>query len=148
MGHDFQFFIAKAGIQYKPTTSLNPESNSIIESVHQSIGTVIRTQVQLHPPTNRNEAEELVERALATAMHATRCASHSSLDNVSPGGLVYHRDMHLNIPLTADIITLQRSRQQSIDRRLVAANAKRISHEFVVGELVKKRLKVGASDKL
>ena len=81
-------------------------------------------------------------------MHATRCASHSSLDNVSPGGLVFRRDMFLNIPLIADIIALQEARQQGIDRRLMKANRNRIPHEFTVGELVKKRLKVGPKDKL
>jgi len=147
IGHDFQFLLANAHIRSRPTTSANPESNGIIESVHKSVGAVIRTQVQAHPPTNQQEATHLVDRALATAMHATRCASHSSLNHYSPGGLVFRRDMFLDIPLIADIIALQNLRQQGIDRRLLKANAKRRQHEFTVGQLVLKRRTLKASDK-
>ena len=126
---------------------MNPQSNGIIESVHRSIAVVIRTLVQLYPPTTREEANDLVERAIATAMHATRCAAHSSLNQYSPGGLVFHRDMYFDIPLLADIITLQEARQQGIDKRLIAANAKRIQHEFKVDDLVLKLRKITAADK-
>ena len=148
IGHDFQFLLANAGIRSRPTSSVNPESNGIIEAVHKSVGAVIRMQVQAHPPTTVQEATQLVDRALATAMHATRCASHSSLNHYSPGGLAFRRDMYLDIPLIADIITLNNLRQQGIDRRLLKANAKRRQHEFTVGQLVLIRRNLKASDKI
>ena len=148
IGHDFQFLLANAGIRSRPTTSDNPQGNAIIEAVHKSVGAVIRMQVQAHPPTTQQEAEQLVDRALATAMHATRCASHSSLNHYSPGGLAFRRDMYLDIPLIADLITLNNLRQQGIDRRLLEANAKRKHHEFTVGQRVLKRRNLKASDKL
>ena len=106
IGHDFQFLLLNAGIKAVNTTSVNPQSNGIIESVHCSIGATIRMQVQAHPPSTPEEATQLVDKALATAMHATHCASHSSLNNYSPGGLVFCHDMLMDIPLIADIITL------------------------------------------
>jgi hypothetical protein len=56
--------------------------------------------------------------------------------------------MYLDIPLMADILTISNARQRIIDQRLLKANAKRIPHEFTVGELVLKRNLVGPQDKL
>ena len=81
-------------------------------------------------------------------MHATRCAAHSSLARQTPGGLVFRRDMYLDIPLMADIIAISNVRQQIIDQRLLKANSKRKPHEFTVGEQVLKRNLIGPRDKL
>ena len=148
MGHEFQFLLLNAGIKSRQVSAANPQSNGIIEQVHKTMGAVIRTLVANNPPATVEAATQLVEQALATAMHATCCASHSSLDNVSPGGLVFRRDMFLDIPLIADIVTLQGLRQQQIDKRLLRANAKRIVHDFQVGELVLKRRDITSADKL
>ena len=147
-GHDFQFGLHYAGIKSKPTTSANPESNGIIESVHRSIGVALRTLIQAANPTSQEQVDHLIEHALATAMHATRCAAHSSLQQLTPGGLVFRRDMYLDIPLIADILTLQTIRQQGIDQRLLKANAQRLHHEFKVNDQVLKRNEVTTSDKL
>jgi len=45
----------------------------------------------------------MVDNALATAMHATRCAASRSLSYQSPGALAFHRDMLLNIPLQSNL---------------------------------------------
>ena len=42
--------------------------------------------------------------------------------------------MHLNIPLIADIFTLQKIRQAKIDEHLLRANLKRIPRDYVVGK--------------
>ena len=147
-GHDFQFKLLAAGIEPKDITSANPQSNGIIESVHRSIGMILRTFLQFKQPQDQQQANQLVEQALATAMHATRCAAHSSLQRYTPGSLVFRRDMYLDIPLIADILTLQQLRQQGIDKRLLQANAKRRQHEFQVNDQVIKRQEVKASDKL
>lgn len=99
--------MADAGIRSQPTTSVNPQSNGVIEAAHKSVAVILRMQAQAHPPADLQEAHQLVGRALAAAMHATRCASHSSINNCSPGGLVFRRDMHLDIPFVADTITLR-----------------------------------------
>ena len=148
VGHEFQFLLLNAGIITVPISSHNPQSNAIIESVHRSIGVAIRTLFQSFQPTNAAEAVRLVNRALATAMHATRCASHSSLNGASPGGLTFHRDMFMDIPFLSDLITIHDLRQQRIDQRLLRANSSRLRHEFRVGEQVLKRQPVGARDKL
>ena len=60
------------------------------------------------PPQNATEAEQLIDNALATTMHACHCASTSALSGYSPGALTFGRDMYLNIPLLVDILTLKR----------------------------------------
>jgi len=85
----------------------------------------VRIQTQENPPRTQEEAALLVESALATAMLATQCASHS-LSN-----------MFLDIPLIAHILNLQGLRQQQIDNRLRRANAQRLRHEFRVGHRIK-----------
>ena len=67
-------------------------------------------------------------------MHACRCASNESLGHFSPGSLVFGRDMLLNIPIIADIITLQEARQAKIDQRSSKQIASVSRHEFKVDD--------------
>lgn len=135
-GHDFQFPLDYAGIKPINISPNTPTANSIIESSHRSIGQVIRTLVHTLPPTSAEQAESLVDSAIATAMHAHRCSPNSSLNNFSPGAIVFQRDMFLDIPLITDILTLTRLRQAKIDQRLLRANARRLHHEYTVGQQV------------
>ena len=133
----FKSMLAGAGIDWRPTSKRNSQSNGIIESVHRTVGQVMRTLwAQKDKPETTKEAYEFVDMALATSMHATRCAAHSSLDGRTPGSVVFRRDMFMDFPLTADIVTIQEMRQQQVNIRTIRANAKRIKHEFKVGDQV------------
>jgi hypothetical protein len=147
-GHDFQFPLLYANIKSKPTTSGNPQGNSVLETIHRSMGVVIRAIINEKKPTDADEALKLVDIALAAAMHATRVSSNSALDYCSPGGLVFRRDMFLDIPFATDLFTINQLRQHKIDARLVKANAQRIPHDFQVGEQILRRNDLGPSDKL
>ena len=114
----------------------NPQSDGIVERSHRAVAQVIRTLVALKPPNSDEEAERLVDSALSQAMHASRCASNSQLLNYSPGSIAFGRDMHLDIPIMADIISLHTARQYKIDTRLLKANAKRIHKDYQVGDQV------------
>ena len=128
--------------------SRNPQGNSLIERIHQTIGQVLRTIVHTRNPKSTHEGRAVIEETLSTAMHACRCACSSSLNYHSPGALAFSRDMFLDIPLIADIIAIKRNRQLQIDKRLQKENAKRIRHEYKVGDLVWKKQYIGLSDKL
>ena len=80
IGHDFQFPLQYAGIEYQPVSPANPQSNSIIETVHRAMGNVLRLAVQVNPPATKQEALKLVDSALATAVHSIRSTSNSALD--------------------------------------------------------------------
>ena len=138
-GPEFQFsFIQKLqqwGIKNVPTTSRNPQANSVCERMHQTVGNILRTYIHTHPPRNLTEARALVDKALGVAQHAMRSTIHRAL-RVSPGALVFHRDMLLNLPLIANLLTIADRRQQLIDDNLRRQNAKRIFHDYKVGDWV------------
>ena len=81
MGHEFQDLLIDAGIDSSPTTARNPQGNSITERVHQAVGTVIRTLVDLENPQTVHTARQVLNSACATAMHAVRCASSEALNS-------------------------------------------------------------------
>jgi hypothetical protein len=136
------------GIIHSTSTSRNPQGNSLIERIHQTIGQVLRTVCASRNPKTKHEAEAVIEETLATAMHACRCACTSALEYNSPGAMAFGRDMFLDIPLIADILAIRNNRQLLVDQRLLRANAKRIKHDYAQGDLVWKRNYIGLSDKL
>ena len=79
----------------------------------------------------------MLDLALANTMFATRAAIHGTL-KASPGSLAFSRDMILDIPYVADWMLIQERRQQLIDRRLIAANRRRFSYDYRVGDEILK----------
>jgi hypothetical protein len=133
------------GIEWHSASAKNPTANSICERVHLMIGNMLRTLVRAHPPQDLLDVSELVDQCLAT-MHATRVASHGSLDDLSPGALVFQRDMFLDIPLVADIMAITATREVIVNNSLLKANQARLTYDFKVGEQV--LIKVPNPDKL
>jgi hypothetical protein len=69
--------------------------------MHQTVGNVLRILLHGEPPQNIANAKDFVDKALSIAMHAMRAGIHSTL-GISPGSLVFNRNMFLNIPLIAN----------------------------------------------
>ena len=105
--------------------------------MHQTVGNMLRAMISLNPPDGVDSAKALVDTALANCLFATRSAIHGSL-KASPGSLAFGRDMVLDIPLIADWQLIQQHRQQLIDSRLIAANRKRFSYDYHIGDEVLK----------
>ena len=80
----FQDRLLASSIKPVPVTPHTPQANSVIEATHLAVGQVICTLHHLKPPTTDLEASQLVDEALATAMHASHCAS-----NVNLGGFCF-----------------------------------------------------------
>ena len=81
------------------------------------------------------QANQIIENALATTVHATRCAVSQSL-GTAPGNLVFRRDMFIDLPLIADLVDIQQRRQLRIDENLRRQNQKRREYHFQVGQQV------------
>lgn len=135
IGFDFQIILETNGIQDVPTTARNPQSNAICERMHQTVGNLLRALCHTNPPQNVVDANELVDSALATAMHAMRSTVHRSLE-VAPGALVFHRDMFLDIPLHADLLAIQARRQNIVNENLRRSNLRRRTFDYQVGQQV------------
>ena len=101
IGHEFPAKLLEAGIQFKPVTAKNPQSNGIIERVHQTISLILRVLIDQRKPDTQEACQRLVEDGLSTAMHATRAAAHSSLEYCTPGSLAFGRDMVLKNTLSS-----------------------------------------------
>ena len=128
-GYGFQRLLRQYGIRRHPTTVKNPQANSICERLHQTIGNNLRTLLHTNPPNNINDANLLIDTALATAGYSARAAMHHTL-KISPGALVFHRDMLLDIPVISDLQLLQQRRQTLIDKNLLTANSKRRTFDY------------------
>ena len=137
IGRPFQQMLARHGIQARPTTAKNPQANSLCERMHQTVANSLRAMRQMTPPAGIQHATQLVDTALANCLFATRSTVHSAL-RASPGSLAFNRDMILDIPMVADWELIRQNRQQLIDARLIAANRKRFSHDYHVGDEVYK----------
>ena len=74
IGREFQNLLRQLGIQSVPTTAKNPRSNTIIERLHQTMWDILRVILHINPPTEENDANQIVDNALATCVHSSRCA--------------------------------------------------------------------------
>ena len=145
---EFSSMCNKNRIKHSTSTSRNPQGNSLIKRIHQTIGQVLRTVTAAKDPKTVSQAELVIEETLATAVHACRIVCSSSLGYNSPGALDFGRDMFLDIPLIANILAIRNNRQLLVEKRLLCDNAKRIKHDYPIDNKVWKKQHLEFSDKL
>ena len=129
LGYRFQQYLQRYHIHSKVSTVKNPQSNAVAERLHQTVTNILHSTLYANPPDNQLEAELLVDTALQKATYAMRATVHTTL-KVTPGSLVYQRDMILNILVVADLLDIMAWRQQLIDEWTMAKNRKQISHDY------------------
>ena len=76
----------------------------------------------------------MIDDAIASAVFVTRCSAHSQLNYQSTGGVVFNRDVLLDIPFHADLQMLQHHQQKLVDERSLRQNAKRKHFDFQPGQ--------------
>jgi transposase InsO family protein len=140
IGPEFQLLLEGCRIKDVPTTSKNPQANSICERMHQTVGNVLRTLLHGQPPQQITgaRAKEFIDEALSITMHAVRAGMHSTLGS-SPGSLVFNRDMFLNIPLIADWHAVTKRREHLVNENLMRENRKRRRHDYAIDNRVLKK---------
>ena len=116
-----------------PTTARNPTGNAVSERVHKTIGDQLRTLVAEHPPATIAAANSMLDDCIASVTRALRSTVHSTL-GMSPGSIVFHRDMLLPIPLLADYNLLREHRQAVIDDNARHANLRRHFKDYSPGD--------------
>jgi len=132
VGSEFRHMLAVNGIKDVPTTVKNPQSNAIAERLHRTVEDIIRTLLHGQVPNSQLAAEEVIDTTLATASHAIRTAIHTTM-KISPGAVVFHRDMILPLPLVVDFEVLHLRRQVLIDENLRRQNLRRRDFDYTVG---------------
>ena len=103
--------------------------------MHQTVRNILRTVMYTNPPTNQLEANQVLDNALAAAMHVTRCAVNPTPQN-SSGSIVYNRDMLIDVPLIADLTVIRDQQQALVDKNLCRQNSKRQEHTYIVGQYI------------
>jgi transposase InsO family protein len=135
IAHPFQNCLRRNGIEPAPSTVKNPQSNAVCERLHSTIGDILRSMLHENPPTNVAQAYELVDTALASAQYAVRASVHRTM-GLSPGAIVFHRDMFHPIPLLINYNDLRERRQQVIDYNIRRANQRRRFQDYQPGQEV------------
>ena len=135
IGTAFQLSLNRNGIKGVPITVKNPQSNAVIERTHSTIGDCLRTLQSANVPDNVETAFELIDTAVATAQRAIRTAVHRSF-GVSPGGIVFQRDMLLNVPLAIDLDALNARRHIIAVRNRDNENSRRRYRNYTIGDEV------------
>ena len=101
------------------------------------VADILRPITFTQAPRSAEEAANVIDCALATAAYAARTACHTTL-GISPGAMVFNRDMLLDLPLIADFELLRERRQLMVNRNLLRANKNRRYHDYRVNERVLK----------
>ena len=114
------------------TTTRNPQANAIVERVHQTIGNMIRTYLVDNPEL---DTQDPFKGLLTAVAFATRATVHTTL-NASPSQLVFGRDAILNMEFHADWETIRARKQKRINANNERENAKRIPHQYHVGDKI------------
>ena len=104
-GAAFLHILRVNGIKGITTKVKNPQADAICERLHQSISNTLRNMLHMYPPNTIDQTNDIMDTCFATAAYASKVAIHCSL-NMSPGALVFQRDMILNIPLITDLLHL------------------------------------------
>ncbi len=139
IGSTFQWLFVSFDIKDVQSASKNPQSNLICERMHQTVGNVLRVLLYSNPPQNMTQARNIVDQALATAMHAMQVTTASTLGSM-PGALAFSRNMSLNVPLIADWDTTAQHRKQYVNDNLCRANRKRRQYDYAPGQKVLKKV--------
>jgi transposase InsO family protein len=116
-GLGFQQFLEQCAIRSQATTSRNPQANAICERMHQTVGNILRTILHGEEVT-ATTANEIVDNALSTTIHALRLSVSRSLNFHSPGEIAFHRHMFLNVPIMADLEALDSRREALVRKNL------------------------------
>ncbi len=128
----FEYLCESYGIKRKPTTVKNPQGNGILERVHQVLGQMLRTaELDMANSVTPDDVNVFLDNAA----WAIRSTYHTVL-KASPGAAIFERDMLIDIPFVADWPKIWERRQSLTNHGNQHKNAKRIDHDYKVGDKV------------
>ena len=130
------------GIIKKIITSRNPQSNAVVERCHKTLHNMIRSaqikdKKDLDPFFGFKGLLAACRKAMNSTVHTTALAT--------PTQLVFGRDAMLNASFQADWEFIKERKQRLILQNNKRENAKRIPHDYKVGDIVV--VKTGAKRK-
>ena len=132
-GKEFQGIMKKEhGVKEKPITVRNPQANTIVERVHQTIGNMVRT---FEPENNFLDKDDPWKGTLSAVAFAVRATIHITLQK-TPAQLVFGRDMILNVNHVANWEHIKQRKQALVNKTNERENSKRLTTKCEEGDLV------------
>ena len=133
------------GTDLSKSTVRNPQSNAILERIHQTLGNIIRT-FEVHKDASMT-SEESWQGIIAAAMFALRSTYHTTLQ-ATPAQLVFGRDSVMNVQCQIDWTAIKERKRKLINSNNAKENAKRTPYTYHVGDkiLVKQEWKAKYAD--
>jgi hypothetical protein len=107
--------------------------------MHQTVNNVLRTLVHTNPPQNMTQTRDIIDNALATAMHAMQTTVAATLGS-TPGALAFACDMFLNVLLIADRQAIAHTPELHVNENLRCANRKQRQYDYAPGQQVLKKV--------
>ncbi len=74
---------------------------TLVHANLKTIHNVLRTLVHTNPPHDMTQARDIIDEALATAMHAMQTTVATTV-GYFPGSLAFAQDMFLKLPMITD----------------------------------------------
>ena len=102
--------------------------------MHKTVADILRNIIKDDPPRHQEDAEQKIDNALGTCVHALRCAVNHTM-KILPGAMIFNCDMLMNVQLIADLESIRGCRQQQIHDNIRRHNNKRIDYNYQVREL-------------
>ena len=102
------------GLKEKTSLPWNPQSNSILERIHQVLADCL-TIFKLEDLNINEDEEDHFEEYLTMASYAIRCAFRKT-HGYSLGQLEYGRDMFMPIEATIDWNSIKERKQKAISK--------------------------------
>ena len=130
---EFKEILRSYGIEPVPTTVKNPRANAILERVHAVINNHLRFLRTEDPKNILNDHDPWENILMATAF-ALNSTVHST-SQLTPGQMVFQRDMILHTTHVANWEYIRLRKQQKIDYNNERENKNRIPHIYKVGDL-------------
>jgi hypothetical protein len=96
--------------------------------------------VHTNPPRNMTHARDIIDDALATAMHATMQTTIATSLGSTAGALAFARDMFLNVLLIADWQAIARTCEHHVNENLSRVNRKQCQFDYAPGQQVLKKV--------
>ena len=93
------------GITSKPTIVKNVQSNVVVEQLHKTMADILQVMLHVNPPHNESETTNMIDNALVTVVHASRCAVNHTMQTL-PGAMVFNRDKMINVRLISNLLAI------------------------------------------
>ena len=135
-GPEFTSLLKQFGIQNVSISVRNPQANSIIERMHQTLASMFRSLLLEHKQQDctitASDLDNWITMAIASCTYAINATIHSTT-KTSPGAFVFQRDMILPIQSLANWELIRRKKAAMIEKNNLRENSFRTQFNYKRG---------------